>query len=51
MAGVKATMNLMGYKGGFPRRPVLPCSEELVSGIQAYIDAHEDLLGGDRVGS
>ena len=51
MAGVKATMNLMGYKGGFPRRPVLPCGEELVCGIRAYIEAHEDLLGGDRVGS
>ena len=27
VAGVKETMNLMGFKGGVPRLPVLPCDE------------------------
>lgn len=29
VAGVKCCMNLVGYKGGFPRRPILPVSKEV----------------------
>ncbi len=40
VAGVKCCMNLMGLKRGFPRKPVLPMSEEIEAEMkQALLDA------------
>ncbi|MBE6934983.1 MAG: dihydrodipicolinate synthase family protein [Ruminococcaceae bacterium] len=40
VAGVKCTMNLMGLKGGVPRKPVQPISQELEAEMkQALLDA------------
>lgn len=41
VAGVKATMNLVGLKGGYPRKPVQPVSAELLEQIKAGIAARE----------
>jgi 4-hydroxy-2-oxoglutarate aldolase len=38
-AGVKAAMTLAGYKGGIPRRPLLPLSEEQCSALRAALEA------------
>lgn len=44
VAGVKEVMNIMGYAGGLPRKPVLPCNKEVHDTIQAYIKEHADWL-------
>ena len=41
--GVKAAMNLAGYKGGIPRRPLQPLSPEQVAALRALLEA-EGLL-------
>ncbi|WP_434310550.1 dihydrodipicolinate synthase family protein [Hominifimenecus sp. rT4P-3] len=46
IAGVKATMNLMGFHGGVPRKPVLPCSLEEQAAIAACIDQRKDFILG-----
>ena len=40
VAGVKATMNLMGYKGLYPRKPVLPVSGEEIEGYKEVIEKY-----------
>lgn len=37
VAGVKAVMNQMGFKGGYPRLPVLPAGKALEEMAQGYI--------------
>lgn len=37
VAGVKCCMNLMGYAGGYPRKPVLPISAEIESEMRAAL--------------
>ena len=40
VAGVKCCMNLMGLKGGLPRKPVLPISAEIEAEMkQALLEA------------
>lgn len=39
VAGVKCSMNLLGYQGGFPRLPVLPVGKELEAEIKNAIDS------------
>jgi 4-hydroxy-2-oxoglutarate aldolase len=36
-AGVKAAMTLAGYKGGIPRRPLLPLTDEQVGALRAVL--------------
>jgi len=42
-SGVKAAMNLAGYKGGAPRRPLLPLTPEQTDKLRATLEA-EGLL-------
>ena len=44
VAGVKAAMNLMGLKGGMPRKPVLPCAKELVDSMNTQIICSRDWI-------
>ena len=44
VAGVKASMNVMGFRAGWPRRPVMPCSDETIAVIRDYIEAHRDFI-------
>ena len=37
VAGVKDVMNMMGYAGGLPRKPVFPCDEGLHEEMLAYV--------------
>lgn len=37
VAGVKCTMNLVGYQGGWPRRPILPVKKEVECEIREAI--------------
>lgn len=39
VAGVKCTMNIVGYQGGYPRRPILPVAEDIQNEIKAAVDA------------
>ena len=40
VAGVKCCMNLVGFKGGYPRKPILPVSKEVEDEMkQALIEA------------
>lgn len=39
VAGVKCTMNLTGYQGGYPRLPILPVSEEMRAQIERGLDS------------
>lgn len=39
IAGVKAAMELMGYRGGSPRLPVLPCDADTVKEIHHYMNS------------
>jgi len=48
VAGVKATMNLMGLNGAYPRSPLLPCDEEVLAKIQQGIDEYSEMLKEDR---
>lgn len=43
VAGVKAAMNLAGFRGGIPRRPLLPLEPAQVDGLRAFLVA-EGLL-------
>ena len=47
VAGVKAVMNLVGKKGGVPRRPVLPVTGGLLEEIKAYIQSHKEMVESD----
>lgn len=38
VAGVKCSMNLKGYQGGFPRRPVLPLTAEVEAEIKQVFE-------------
>ncbi len=38
-AGVKAALDLIGYEGGHPRRPSLPCNAAEIEQIRAAIEA------------
>lgn len=44
VAGVKAVMNLMGYRAGVPRKPVLPCSEAFVRDTKNYITQNSSFI-------
>ena len=44
VAGVKATMNMMGFKAGVPRKPVLPCSADITERIASYIENNRELI-------
>ena len=44
VAGVKAAMNILGYHGGVPRRPVLPCKTEIKEQIQSFIRHNSHML-------
>ena len=43
VAGVKAAMNLAGFRGGIPRRPLLPLEPVQVQALRALLVA-EGLL-------
>jgi len=43
VAGVKAAMTLAGFRGGIPRRPLLPLDEGQVQALKAVLTA-EGLL-------
>ena len=43
MAGVKAAMTLAGFRGGIPRRPLLPLGRAQVRALRALLVA-EGLL-------
>jgi 4-hydroxy-2-oxoglutarate aldolase len=43
VAGVKAAMNLAGFVGGIPRRPLLPLAAADVAALRAFL-AEEGLL-------
>ena len=47
IAGVKATMNLMGYQGGVPRKPIAPCGEGLSREFLEAIQANRELVECD----
>lgn len=49
VAGVKASMNLMGYTAGIPRNPILPCSDELIGEFRAAIGQFHDLVKDDMM--
>lgn len=49
VAGVKAAMNLMGYQGGIPRIPVLPCNGEIVNEISGEIDRNQEFVKEDYI--
>ena len=49
IAGVKAMMNLMGYQGGFPRLPVLPCTGRQIEEFQQVIKEKKELLAADML--
>jgi dihydrodipicolinate synthase/N-acetylneuraminate lyase len=36
---VKAAMNMAGYKGGIPRRPLLPLTPRETSALRAALEA------------
>jgi 4-hydroxy-2-oxoglutarate aldolase len=38
-SGVKAAMTLAGYKGGIPRRPLLPLTAQQVAALRAELEA------------
>jgi 4-hydroxy-2-oxoglutarate aldolase len=38
VSGIKASMDLLGYKGGNPRRPLLPLNEEQVASVRAALE-------------
>jgi len=42
-SGVKAAMSLAGFKGGIPRRPLLPLTVEQVAAMRLLL-AEEGLL-------
>lgn len=39
IAGLKAAMEIAGYRGGFPRPPLLPLTEEELADVRATFDA------------
>ena len=43
VSGVKAAMNLAGYRGGIPRRPLLPLTAQQVEGLRKVL-IEEELL-------
>ena len=47
VSGVKAVMNLMGYEGGIPRNPVLPCTEQQIEEFVQVIRANEKFIAND----
>lgn len=49
VAGVKAAMNLMGFSGGIPRKPVLPCSRELIDTMNRAIADNSDWILDQRL--
>ena len=51
VAGVKASMNLMGYTAGVPRIPILPCSKELTEEFRVAIGQFQELIADDRKGN
>ena len=38
VAGVKAAMDLAGFVGGIPRRPLLPLDEDRAAGLRAALE-------------
>ena len=44
VAGVKAVMNLMGYQGGVPRKPVQACGESFMEKAEAYVRNHKEFI-------
>lgn len=44
VAGVKAAMNLMGYSGGVPRKPVLPCKPDVIDQMRAFIQNNRGMV-------
>ena len=49
VAGVKTCMNIMGYRAGVPRVPVLPCDAEQAASFREEIEKRRDLLADDFV--
>lgn len=44
VAGVKEGMNVMGYAGGLPRKPVLPCNEAFHEAMKVCVRDYADWL-------
>lgn len=44
VAGVKAVMNLMGYHGGMPRKPVQACGKSFMEKAEAYVRIHKEFI-------
>lgn len=44
VAGVKDVMNIMGYRGGLPRKPLFPCNEAIHDQMQAYVKEQADWM-------
>lgn len=44
VAGVKAVMNMMGYAGGLPRKPVFPSVEAFHEKVQDYVKENADWM-------
>ena len=44
VAGVKAVMNLMGYHGGMPRKPVQACGKSFMEKAEAYVRSHKEFI-------
>lgn len=49
IAGVKAAMNVMGYHGGYPRLPVLPCDITVIQDIQNCVMDNQEMLSGEMI--
>jgi 4-hydroxy-2-oxoglutarate aldolase len=39
ITGLKAAMDLLGFSGGLPRRPLRPASKQIVDTIRGQLDA------------
>lgn len=44
VAGVKAVMNLMGYHGGMPRKPVQTCGKSFMEKVEVYVRSHKEFI-------
>lgn len=44
VAGVKTAMDIMGYKGGVPRKPVLPCKIEVENQMMSFIQNNRNMI-------
>lgn len=44
VAGVKEVMNIMGYEGGLPRKPLFPCEETHREKMLSYVREYDDWI-------